>query len=1004
MPLSLLTRTRRWKKGDLATRISLLTSTLALLVLLPVLALSYSALRSLITDKTASELEVAAIASRLRFEARLEALIELVRNTAAQSIYSNALADSEERNAYIKPLLREICSATPEIAALVLADFEGKPLAQGCRLHEDSEGWIRGDMQAAITGGEARLGVREVGSVSHLNIAAPIVYLPTGSLEGGLWAQIDLARLFDKASGEGHAAIYRLQLRPAGAALPEAGTLSSGDGDLRYLVPVSLRASGALPLAIEVAVASEVAQRPLDMLMLACVLIGLTTVVLTTWQSRRLAREIAAPLTELELTARRVAAGNLDNLPSARLDPADQDSFRVLASSVYRMIGILRDTQQRLSTSLETRTREMERTEADRRLKEHALASSDSGVLIVEHAPDGGRRVRYVNAAFLGMSGLTEDAVIGAPWPDLLPGQAGAGGPAGAPPCSSSAEAPHRLAWTRADGSVRHLELSVSAVIDEDGQDARHSIIIATDVTAQHQAELEIAVRERAMQAAPNGFIITDLIQPDNPVIYVNPAFERITQYEAKEIIGRNCRVLRPDGNDDPAVAQVRDAIAARVSCDVVLLNRRKDGSHFWNQLSLSPVTNPATGEVTHYVGVQTDITERKATEDLMIEWLSRLDVIFTLSPDPVVCFDEEGRLSYANAAAERVFGTTMGALMALTGESFEAQLHAKCDPARPYPGLPSTSRPRMGGDGLLQSGGETDEDGDSDPTQDCLVHLLYPKPLTLHQTYRYYGAAGTSLVLYFRDVTREAELDRMKSEFLSTAAHELRTPMASILGFSELLMLRRYDENKTRDLLGTINRQAQRLTTLLTDLLDLARIEARRAEGLRFELVPLRTAIDDTLSAFLLPDARHRLVLDLPDTLPDVRADRAKFQQAMFNLLSNAIKFSPGGGDIEVSARSHHPEGKPLVGVAIRDHGIGMTEEARRHAFDRFYRSDRSGHIPGTGLGLSLVKEIMKIHGGTVTLESEPDIGTCITLWFPPAPPESAAAAPTTAVEVFHP
>lgn len=1002
MPLRLLTRTQRWRKGGLATRISLLTSTLALLVLLPVLVLSYTALRSLITDKVASELEVAAIESRLRFEARLDALIEMLDSTAAQSIYGNALADSGERDAYIRPLLHDICMATPDIEALVLTDFAGAPLAQGCRLHDGGDDRISAAMQAAIAAGQTRVTLGDAAGQSHLQIAAPIVYLPTDSMEGGLWAQIDLARLFDRIFSVTHASTYRLQLRPTATGLPAEGTLHGDASELRYLVPVSLRTSGALPLAIEVAVAREVAHRPLDMLILACVLIGLATIVMTTWQSRRIASEIAAPLAELEMTAHRVAAGDLDDLPGAHLDPAEHDRFRLLAHSVYRMIGILRDTQRQLSATLETRTREMERAEADRRLKEHALASSDSGVLIVEHTQGADGRVRYVNAAFLGMTGLSEAAVIDAPWPGLLPEQAEAPDTTDAPTAAIDTKAPRRLAWTRAEGAVRHLELSASPVIDEVGQDARHSIIIVRDVTAQRQTEFAIAIRERAMQAAPNGFIITDVMQPDNPVIYVNPAFERITQYAASEIIGRNCRILSAEERDSPAVFQVRNAIAAGRSCEVVLLNRRKDGSQFWNQLSLSPVTNPATSAVTHYVGVQTDITERKATEDLMIEWLSRLDVIFTLSPDPVVCFDEEGRLSYANAAAERVFGTTMGALMTLSGESFEAQLHAKCDPGRPYPGLPSTSRPRIGG-GSLEAVGEADGDDDDDPTQDCLVHLLHPKPLTLHQTYRYYGAAGTSLVLYFRDVTREAELDRMKSEFLSTAAHELRTPMASILGFSELLMLRRYDENKTRDLLGTINRQAQRLTTLLTDLLDLARIEARRAEGLRFEIVPLRTAIDDTLSAFLLPDTRHHLVIDLPDSLPAMRADRAKFQQAMFNLLSNAIKFSPAGGNIEVSARHHHPEGKPMIGVAVRDHGIGMTEEARQHAFDRFYRSDRSGHIPGTGLGLSLVKEIMKLHGGAVTLESEPDVGTCITLWFPPAPPE-LADAPTTAVETVDP
>jgi signal transduction histidine kinase len=256
--------------------------------------------------------------------------------------------------------------------------------------------------------------------------------------------------------------------------------------------------------------------------------------------------------------------------------------------------------------------------------------------------------------------------------------------------------------------------------------------------------------------------------------------------------------------------------------------------------------------------------------------------------------------------------------------------------------------------------------------------------------------------VLYYRDVTREAELDRMKSEFLSTAAHELRTPMASIMGFSELLMMRKYDENKTRELLCTINRQAQRLTSLLTDLLDLARIEARRAESFRFETVPLEQAIDETVGAFLVPDDKHRIVLDLPARLPDIRMDRSKFQQALFNLFSNACKFSPAGGDVELSIRAEHPEGLAFIGVSVRDHGIGMDAEESSRAFERFYRTDRSGHIPGTGLGLALVHEIMKIHGGAVSLESQVDIGTCITLWFPLAltvvePTPYASAPPQT-------
>lgn len=966
MPLRLLTRTERWKKGNLATRVALLSSMLAILVLLPALGMSYVALRSLLTDKVASELEVVALETRLRFEARLDTLIETVRNSAAQSIYSNALADSSERNAYVKPLLRDLCLATSEIETLFLADFEGKMLAEGCKQHAETAQWMRSDVQLAISQAALRVGVLEIESIPHLSISAPIHYLPTGSLEGGLWAQVDLTKLF-LAVKTGVSAPYSLQLRHRDNGLPTAGLMGSANGDLLFLVPISLRSGSTLPLAIEIAIPRNIAYRPLQWLILGCLLIGLFAVILVTWQSRRIAKDIASPLEELEATARRVAAGDLDHLPRLHTRPGERDSFRLLAASVYRMIHTLKDTQQRLSLDLEQRTGEVRRSEADRQLKEHALDSIQSGVLIVEHSPSGSR-VRYANNALLLLSERTEGDVIGAEWPALLEDDRSVTVTRRAP------DAPWRITRTRSDGSTTYLELSASPVIESDRRDSHHSVIVVSDVTARHEATLALALRERAMQAASNGFIITDLQQPDNPIIYVNPAFEHITQYSAQEVIGRNCRLLRPKEYEEQAVSQLREAIAARKPCSVVLRNTRKDGSLFWNQLSISPVSDPLTGVITHYVGVQTDITDRRVAEEMMIEWLSRLDVIFTLSPDPLVCLDEHGRVSYVNAAAERVFGTTMGALNALPSAAFEARLRAQCDPDHPYPGLPT---------GASSITPQTDETGD-DPKQDCLVHLSHPRPLILHQTYRYCGVAGTSVVVYFRDVTREAELDRMKSEFLSTAAHELRTPMASILGFSELLMMRRYDEDKTRELLGTINRQAQRLTHLLNDLLDLARIEARRAEGFRFEALPLRSAIDDTLAAFLIPDNRHRLLLHIPPTLPDIRADRAKFQQALLNILSNAFKFSPAGGDVEVRVLMTHPEGKPLIGISVRDEGIGMNEEARAHAFERFYRSDRSGNIPGTGLGLPLVLEIVKLHGGSVTLDSEPDVGTCITLWFP--------------------
>lgn len=981
MLLTLLRKTDYWKKSSLAQRVAVLSHFFVIAVLLPMLTLSYSALRTSLLEKVAIELQAEADATRLRLEAQLDAFIDRVSNTAAQSVLSNALADSADQNRYIKPILRDICIANPDIKSLILTDFAGKVVVEGCRQHAGGNRWVVADTLEAIEQGAAQLSVRDFASTPHLDLAAPVVYLPTGSIEGALWAQLDLNTVFDKVRAQGRSD-YRIQLIPLVSAPPDAADVQQIDDFLYISVPVYTRGGAKLPLVIEVAIAGDIAYRPLRSLLFKWGLIGLAIIAFVAWQSRRMAKEIASPLAELELTAQRVTAGDFDSVPNVQLPEGECDSFRLLSANVYRMIHALRDTQRRLSDTVAVRTQQMVRADADRHLKEHALASSASGVVIIEHTADANVLVSYVNAAFLRISGLSEPKHIDEHWKRMLSSFEAVGFEAGGEPGACSA-APRYTVWTRADGSSAHLELSISPVLDKDGVSASHSIVIVNDMSAEHEARLAIAVREQAMQAASNGLIITDLQQADNPVVYVNPAFERITQYRSEEVIGRNCRLLNPDSRDSAQLKQLRRAIAAREACTVVLSNRRKDGSEFWNQLAISPVLSPLTGEATHYVGVQTDITESRKSEDAMFEWLSRLEAIFTLNPDPLICFDQAGKLSYANPAAERTFGVTMGALVSLTGEALERQLRAQCDPAYPYPGLPSATSACVA----------EDLAGD-DTKQGCVLHLQHPQPLILKQTYRYCGAAGTSLVIYYRDVTREIELDRMKSEFLSTAAHELRTPMASIVGFSELLMMRRYDEDKTRELLSTINRQANRLTALLTDLLDLARIEARRGESMSLDNVDLRSAIDDTLAAFLLPDSRHGLVVELPESGIEIRADRAKFQQALLNLLSNACKFSPAGGDVEVRVLYSHPEQKPLIGISVRDHGIGMSEDAQRHAFQRFYRSDRSGHIPGTGLGLSLVSEILAIHGGAVTLESELDKGTCVTLWFPLARSDAPATA----------
>ena len=250
------------------------------------------------------------------------------------------------------------------------------------------------------------------------------------------------------------------------------------------------------------------------------------------------------------------------------------------------------------------------------------------------------------------------------------------------------------------------------------------------------------------------------------------------------------------------------------------------------------------------------------------------------------------------------------------------------------------------------------------------------------------------SQILYVRNVTHEVEVDRMKSEFLSHAAHELRTPMASIFGFSELLLSRDFDEETRRDLIETIYKQSTWLVEIINELLDLARIDSRRGKEFNIEAVDLAGLVAEVAEAHQIDASRWPLSLDLPAGLPAARADHAKLRQALTNVLGNAVKYSPEGGAIEIACLTRAAGTASYVGLRVTDHGIGLTREQAARIGERFYRADSSGNIPGTGLGMSIVKEIVELLRGYFEIDSKPGCGTSVTLWLPVASSSTAAPA----------
>ena len=235
-------------------------------------------------------------------------------------------------------------------------------------------------------------------------------------------------------------------------------------------------------------------------------------------------------------------------------------------------------------------------------------------------------------------------------------------------------------------------------------------------------------------------------------------------------------------------------------------------------------------------------------------------------------------------------------------------------------------------------------------------------------------------------DKSRQIEAaNRHKSEFLANMSHELRTPLTAIIGFSEVLSDKIFGElnEKQDDYIGDIVSSGRHLLSLINDILDLSKVEAGRME-LDVTRFDLPTAIENALILIRERATRHGIKVEhkIDERLGEVVGDERKFKQILLNLLSNAVKFTPEGGSIGVSAAPT----KGAVEVAVSDTGIGIARENQETIFEEFRQvgTDASKKREGTGLGLTLTKKFVELHGGTIRVESTLGKGSTFTFTLP--------------------
>jgi two-component system phosphate regulon sensor histidine kinase PhoR len=264
---------------------------------------------------------------------------------------------------------------------------------------------------------------------------------------------------------------------------------------------------------------------------------------------------------------------------------------------------------------------------------------------------------------------------------------------------------------------------------------------------------------------------------------------------------------------------------------------------------------------------------------------------------------------------------------------------------------------------------------------------------------------AGSRRLVLSRDVTAVEQAEAMRRDFVANVSHEVRTPLTVLAGFVETMRTLSLDEAERRRYLGLMAQQAQRMQTLVNDLLTLSKLEGSPPPGAG-EWLPVATLMAQSeqearsLSAVLAPNDPHELAFDAPPPI-EVAGSPSELQSAMSNLLSNAVRYTPGGRRIEVRWQAL-PDGRGEF--SVKDSGPGIAPEHIARLTERFYRIDRSRsrETGGTGLGLAIVKHVVQRHGAELKIDSTPGVGSTFAIVLPasrvrPAVNQASVARPAT-------
>lgn len=471
-----------------------------------------------------------------------------------------------------------------------------------------------------------------------------------------------------------------------------------------------------------------------------------------------------------------------------------------------------------------------------------------------------------------------------------------------------------------------------------------------------------------------NGVIISDAA---GRIVWVNEGFSRITGYVLDEVKGRTPgSILQGPGTDPGTVAFMRQQVRAQQGFTAEVLNYHKTGRTYWLSIEVQPVRDPQ-GSLTHYLAIETDITERRQANEALRAEKELLGTTLASIVDGVIAVDSNLRVQLLNPAAEAITGWPLDDAQ---GRPLSDVFKLQTQDGDAAPDLIQEAFSQRHAVGDIHG---TDPHWilhARDGTTRSVVASVHPMLGTDSQI-----VGG---LVAFRDVSTEIEADEMKRDFVSAVSHELRTPLTSIRGFlTTLLQDSDMPAETRREFLQIVSDQALRLSRLVEDILEISRIEAGQAH-FESEPIDLAAMAGQSLEEILPLALRKDLRLDvrIPPSLPTVIGDPDRVRSIFSNLLTNAVKFTPNRGTIGLELASENG----WIQLVVRDTGIGIPPELQSRIFQKFFRIRRAGsQAAGTGLGLSIVQSVVERMEGTIEVSSVPDQGTrfIIRLPIPPRP-----------------